>query len=66
MPKSEEEEYDLDTESLALIAEEQKELEKELGHGPISIEEAREILSKVPGSCPERRPTPARMSSGNI
>ena len=49
-PKSEEEEYDLDTEFLALLAEDQKELEKELGHGPITIEEARKILSKVPGS----------------
>lgn len=29
--------YELDTESLALIAEAQKELEQELGHDPISI-----------------------------
>ena len=49
-PTSEEEEYDLDTGFLALLAQDQKEREKELGHGPISIEEAREILSKVPGS----------------
>jgi hypothetical protein len=32
------------------LAEDQKELEKQLGHSPISIEEARQILSKVPGS----------------
>ncbi len=47
--KREEEAYDLDTEFLALLAEDQKELEKQLGHGPISIEDARAILSKVPG-----------------
>lgn len=49
-PKSEEEAYDLDTGFLALLAEDQKALEKQLGHGPISIEEARQILSRVPGS----------------
>lgn len=49
-PNSEEEDQDLDTAFLALIAEEQKELEQALGHGPIRIEEARKILAKVPGS----------------
>ena len=49
-PKSDAAEDDLDTEFLALIAADQKELAQELGHGPISIEETRQILSKVPGS----------------
>lgn len=49
-PNSAKEDQDLDTAFLALIAEEQKELKQVLGHEPISIEEARKILTKVPGS----------------